>query len=75
MAKMILTTHEGNQSNTIVLNSTLTVNRTINEAIAKIIPNTPDMIEPDASELNLQHELKIGPAIFVVWIYLKQNKH
>lgn len=65
-AKIILTTDEGNQSNTIVRNSTRTVNNTINEAIASNMPNTPDIIDPLASELNLQHVFKIGPAIFDV---------
>lgn len=66
IAKIILTTDEGNQSNTIVRNSTRTVNNTINDAIASIMPNTPDIIDPLASELNLQHVFKIGPAIFDV---------
>ncbi len=66
--KMILTTHEGNQSNAIVRNSTRTVNSTIIEAIANTMPNTPDTIEPVASELNLQHEFNIGPAILLLSI-------
>lgn len=66
IAKIILTTDEGNQSNAIVRNSTRTVNSTINEAIASTMPIMPDIIEPVASELNLQHVFKIGPAILIV---------
>lgn len=64
MANMILTTDDGNQSNRIVRNSTRAVNNAIRDAIAKIIPNTPDTMDPVASELNLQHVFKMGPAIF-----------
>lgn len=67
-AKIILTTDEGNQSNAIVRNSTRTRKSAINVPIASIMPNTPDTIEPVASELNLQHVFKIGPAIFAVLI-------
>lgn len=72
-AKIIFTTVGPNQSNTIVLKFTRTVNNTINDAIASIMPNTPDTIDPVASELNLQHVFKIGPAIFAVYVYLKLN--
>lgn len=66
IAKIILTADDGNQSKTIVRISIRTINSSINEAIANTMPNIPDTIEPVASELNLQHVFKIGPAIFVV---------
>lgn len=63
IAKIILTTDDGNQSNSIVLNSTRAVNITINEAIASKIPSTPDIIEPVRSGMHLQHEFNNGAAI------------
>lgn len=71
-AKIILTTDDGNQSNAMVRNSTRTVNSAINVPIASKMPNIPDTIEPVASELNLQHVFRIGPAIFAVY-YLQMK--
>lgn len=50
IAKIILTTDDGSQSNTIVLNSTRVKNIAIKAAIARSTPAIPDTIEPVLSD-------------------------
>lgn len=50
IAKIILTTDDGSQSKTIVLNSTRVRNIAIKAAIAKRIPVIPETIEPVLSD-------------------------
>lgn len=62
-ARIIFTTHDGSQSNRIVLNSTRAVNITISEAMASRIPKTPDIMEPVRNGMHLQQDDSNGAII------------
>lgn len=67
-ARMILTTLDGSQSNTMVLKSTLATNITTRETMARTIPRMPEMRDPVLSDWHRQHDCTIGPAIVTIYI-------